>query len=84
MSPDPRRQSLVQGLSALLFCVGMYQQAANGFDSRFVLFAQAMHGQPTQTIRDFLRYSGTAIGALPPVLSERFDKNDFVLLHYLP
>jgi hypothetical protein len=24
---------------------------------------------------------GTAIGALPPVLSGRFDKNDFVLLH---
>ncbi|MNP77458.1 hypothetical protein D3C76_1748910 [compost metagenome] len=24
---------------------------------------------------------GTTIGALPPVLSGRFDKNDFVLLH---
>ncbi|MDF9778588.1 hypothetical protein OKW11_005545 [Pseudomonas baetica] len=24
---------------------------------------------------------GTAVGTLPPVLSGRFDKNDFVLLH---
>jgi hypothetical protein len=26
---------------------------------------------------------GTAFGALPPVLSGRFDKNDFVLLHFV-
>jgi len=42
-----RQQSLVIGLLALLlFSAGVYQQAAIGFDSRFVLFAQEMlrHG----------------------------------------
>ncbi len=41
------RQSLGLGLIALLlFLAGVYQQAAIGFDSRFVLFAQEMlrHG----------------------------------------
>lgn len=42
-----RQQSLGLGLLALLlFCAGVYQQSAIGFDSRFVLFAQEMlrHG----------------------------------------
>ncbi|MGO4004155.1 ArnT family glycosyltransferase [Pseudomonas fluorescens] len=42
-----RRQSLGLGLLALLlFCAGVYQQSAIGFDSRFVLFAEEMlrHG----------------------------------------
>ena len=46
-SPGIRRQSWVIGLLALgLFSAGVYQQAAIGFDSRFVLFAQEMlrHG----------------------------------------
>ena len=38
-----RQQSLVLGaLALLLFIAGNYQQAAIGFDSRFVVFAQEM------------------------------------------
>ncbi|MGE8065797.1 ArnT family glycosyltransferase [Pseudomonas sp. NPDC089569] len=47
MTPGIRQQSLGLGLLALvLFSAGVYQQAAIGFDSRFVLFAQEMlrHG----------------------------------------
>jgi len=46
------RQSLGLGLVALLlFIAGVYQQAAIGFDSRFVLFAEEMlrHG-PTPSL----------------------------------
>ncbi|MGE8150302.1 ArnT family glycosyltransferase [Pseudomonas vancouverensis] len=43
MAPRIRHQSLALGLLALLlFCAGVYHQAAIGFDSRFVLFAQEM------------------------------------------
>jgi hypothetical protein len=31
---------------------------------------------------DYRALQGTPLGALPPVLSGRFDKNDYVLLHY--
>ncbi|MBK5548816.1 glycosyltransferase family 39 protein [Pseudomonas sp. TH03] len=58
-----RRQSLVLGLLALLlFMVGVYQQTAIGFDSRFVLFAQEMlrHGPtffPTTYGQPYADYS---------------------------
>jgi hypothetical protein len=31
--------------------------------------------------KDYNALHGTPLGALPPVLTGRFDKNDFVLLH---
>lgn len=58
-----RRQSLGVGLLALLlFMAGVYQQAAIGFDSRFVLFAQEMlrHGPtafPTTYGQPYADYS---------------------------
>lgn len=58
-----RRQSLGLGLLALLlFMAGVYQQAAIGFDSRFVLFAQEMlrHGPtvfPTTYGQPYADYS---------------------------
>jgi 4-amino-4-deoxy-L-arabinose transferase-like glycosyltransferase len=58
-----RRQSLGLGLLALLlFSAGVYQQAAIGFDSRFVLFAQEMlrHGPsvfPTTYGQPYADYS---------------------------
>jgi len=58
-----RRQSLILGLLALLlFMIGVYQQAAIGFDSRFVLFAQEMlrHGPtffPTTYGQPYADYS---------------------------
>ncbi|WP_103393550.1 ArnT family glycosyltransferase [Pseudomonas laurylsulfativorans] len=64
MPPEIRRQSLALGLLALLlFCAGMYQQAAIGFDSRFVLFAQEMlrNGPsffPTTYGQPYADYSG--------------------------
>jgi 4-amino-4-deoxy-L-arabinose transferase-like glycosyltransferase len=50
-------------LALLLFCAGMYQQAAIGFDSRFVLFAQEMlrNGPsffPTTYGQPYADYSG--------------------------
>jgi hypothetical protein len=35
-------------------------------------------------LNDYNALQGTVVGALPPVLSGRFDKNDFVLLHLKP
>jgi len=64
MIPHIRQQSLALGLLALLlFCAGMYQQAAIGFDSRFVLFAQEMlrNGPsffPTTYGQPYADYSG--------------------------
>ncbi|MFY0730661.1 ArnT family glycosyltransferase [Pseudomonas sp. NFX15] len=64
MIPQIRQQSLALGLLALLlFCAGMYQQAAIGFDSRFVLFAQEMlrYGPsffPTTYGQPYADYSG--------------------------
>ncbi|KPN90502.1 ArnT family glycosyltransferase [Pseudomonas nunensis] len=58
-----RRQSFGVGLLALLlFMAGVYQQAAIGFDSRFVLFAQEMlrHGPtvfPTTYGQPYADYS---------------------------
>ncbi|WP_185047224.1 ArnT family glycosyltransferase [Pseudomonas frederiksbergensis] len=63
VSPGIRRQSLGVGLLALLlFIAGVYQQAAIGFDSRFVLFAQEMlrHGPsvfPTTYGQPYADYS---------------------------
>lgn len=62
-SPGVRRQSAGVGLLALLlFSAGVYQQAAIGFDSRFVLFAQEMlrHGPsvfPTTYGQPYADYS---------------------------
>jgi 4-amino-4-deoxy-L-arabinose transferase-like glycosyltransferase len=64
MIPHIRQQSLALGLLALLlFCAGIYQQAAIGFDSRFVLFAQEMlrNGPsffPTTYGQPYADYSG--------------------------
>ncbi|PBJ24184.1 hypothetical protein BSF44_22260 [Pseudomonas sp. ACN8] len=64
MRPHIRQQSLALGLLALLlFCAGTYQQAAIGFDSRFVLFAQEMlrNGPsffPTTYGQPYADYSG--------------------------
>ncbi len=33
---------------------------------------------------DYRALQGTPLGALPPLLSGRFDKNDYVLLHLNP
>ncbi|MGE8182372.1 ArnT family glycosyltransferase [Pseudomonas mandelii] len=63
VSAPIRRQSLWLGLLALvLFSAGVYQQAAIGFDSRFVLFAQEMlrHGPsvfPTTYGQPYADYS---------------------------
>ncbi len=63
VSAPIRRQSLWLGLMALvLFSAGVYQQAAIGFDSRFVLFAQEMlrHGPtvfPTTYGQPYADYS---------------------------
>lgn len=50
---------------------------------RAVVFSTA-YGQPYADYSGLSTVFGTAIGALPPVLSGRFDRDDFVLLHYLP
>ena len=61
-----RQQSLGLGLLALLlFCAGVYQQSAIGFDSRFVLFAEEMlrHGPgffPTTYGQPYADYSATS------------------------
>ncbi|MEB0039605.1 MULTISPECIES: phospholipid carrier-dependent glycosyltransferase [unclassified Pseudomonas] len=61
-----RRQSIALGVLAfLLFVVGNYQQAAIGFDSRFVIFAQEMlrHGPsffPTTYGEPYPDYSATS------------------------
>ncbi|MGE8186147.1 ArnT family glycosyltransferase [Pseudomonas sp. NPDC086278] len=61
-----RQQSLGIGLLALLlFSAGVYQQAAIGFDSRFVLFAQEMlrHGPsvfPTTYGQPYADYSAVS------------------------
>ena len=63
VSAPIRRQSLWLGLMALgLFSAGVYQQAAIGFDSRFVLFAEEMlrHGPsvfPTTYGQPYADYS---------------------------
>lgn len=63
VSAPIRRQSLWLGLLALgLFSAGVYQQAAIGFDSRFVLFAEEMlrHGPtvfPTTYGQPYADYS---------------------------
>ncbi|MBN3865132.1 glycosyltransferase [Pseudomonas frederiksbergensis] len=63
VSPGIRRQSFGLGLLTLmLFIAGVYQQAAIGFDSRFVLFAQEMlrHGPsffPTTYGQPYADYS---------------------------
>jgi 4-amino-4-deoxy-L-arabinose transferase-like glycosyltransferase len=62
-SPGIRQQSLGVGLLALIvFSAGVYQQAAIGFDSRFVVFAQEMlrHGPsvfPTTYGQPYADYS---------------------------
>ncbi|WP_162634804.1 hypothetical protein [Pseudomonas putida] len=53
----------------LLFIAGVYQQAP-------INFVMDMHKSKT--------LQGTPLSALPPVLSGRFDKNEFVLLHLKP
>ena len=64
--PTIRQQSLGLGLLALLlFCAGVYQQSAIGFDSRFVLFAEEMlrHGPgffPTTYGQPYADYSATS------------------------
>jgi 4-amino-4-deoxy-L-arabinose transferase-like glycosyltransferase len=66
MTPQVRQQSLCIGLLALLlFSAGVYQQAAIGFDSRFVLFAQEMlrHGPsvfPTTYGQPYADYSAVS------------------------
>ncbi len=61
-----RRQSLILGaLALLLFLLGEHQQAAIGFDSRFVLFAKEMlrHGPsffPTTYGQPYADYSATS------------------------
>lgn len=66
MSPRVRQQSWLIGLLALvLFSAGVYQQAAIGFDSRFVLFAQEMlrHGPsvfPTTYGQPYADYSAVS------------------------
>ncbi|CAI8849108.1 Glycosyltransferase [Pseudomonas sp. IT-P253] len=66
MSIPVRQQSLIIGLLALvLFSAGVYQQAAIGFDSRFVLFAQEMlrHGPtvfPTTYGQPYADYSAVS------------------------
>ncbi|MHC8320523.1 ArnT family glycosyltransferase [Pseudomonas sp. GB2N2] len=66
MSGHVRHQSWLIGLLALvLFSAGVYQQAAIGFDSRFVLFAQEMlrHGPsvfPTTYGQPYADYSAVS------------------------
>ena len=61
-----RRQSLILGaLALLLFILGNHQEAAIGFDSRFVMFANEMlrHGPgffPTTYGQPYADYSATS------------------------